>query len=142
MALLDYQAALGGVTIGEGTSYHVGFGGIQGLGNPAAKTADFDVDLADGAFGGPDFLGVRTILIPIEISEVDDATAFTSLSTLKVAWMPTSANIALNVKLPGHDEVLWNGRPRELEADLGDVHDGVIHCIAHFEALDPTAQDA
>lgn len=138
--LTDYQASLNGVTIGDGTDYLWGVANIDGLGNPQAKTADVPLDQQDGAFGSPDYLDVRTLLLHLEIVQATDADAWDALETLKEAWLPATADVDLYVQLPGVGQVFYTGRPRSLEADCALARQGCITVIAQFDALDPTPQ--
>lgn len=137
---IDFQASLLGLLMGDGTDYIWGEAGIQGLGNPAAKTEDVELDFADGSVGSPEYRGLRTILFHLVIAptSADPGDAFDLLTTLKDAWSPVSADIPLYIQLPGSFGLRYfNGRPRELEEDLTALRRGAITAIGTFVALDP-----
>jgi hypothetical protein len=138
----DYQASISGLLMGAGTAYEFGTAGISGLGNPKAKTADVPLDMADGAFGAPDYLDVRTLLLHLEIMEADAGAAFDALATLATAWRPTTADIDLHIQLPGWGHIYYVGRPRSLDDDCTLVRSGLITAIGEFVALDPIAHAA
>lgn len=137
---IDFQASLLGLLMGDQTDYEWGDAGIQGLGNPAAKTEDVDLDFADGSVGSPEYRGPRTILCHLLIAPTsgDPGDAFDLFGELKVAWTPVSTDIPLYIQLPGSFGLrFYNGRPRELEEDLTYLRQGVITAVGTFVALDP-----
>lgn len=138
----NYQASIRGVLMGVGTDYIFTKPGISGLGNPRSKTADVQLDGQDGAYASPEYMDVRTILIPLVISETTDTAAWNALKALKIAWMPSTSDLELHVQLPGWGHIYYLGRPRSLDDDCELVHDGVVTCIAEFLATDPHAHDA
>lgn len=135
----DYQVELRGLLMGVGTIYQIGEEGIDGLGNPKAKTADADLDGQHGAFGSPDYMDVRVILIPLTILEDSAADAFNALKLLSIAWEPVVEDVQLHLQLPGWGHIYFLGRPRSLDADTRYVKAGEVACIAEFHALDPEA---
>lgn len=136
----DYQASLRGLLMGAGTPYLFGVGGIDGLGNPSAKTADVQLDGRNGEYASPDYLDVRPLLLHLEIVKDTDEDAFTALELLNAAWLPSTSNINLHIQLPGIGHVYYIGRPRSLEADCTEAPSGHISCIGEFVAMFPTAQ--
>jgi hypothetical protein len=134
---IDYTASLLGLLMGDGTAYEWGLAGIDGLGTPAAKTEDVALDFQDGSVGSPEYRDIRTILFHLEIVQDTAEDAFTALTELKAAWLPVTADVPLHIQLPGFGHKVFNGRPREVDADLTDLRQGHISCICTFIALDP-----
>lgn len=138
----DYQASIDGFLMGTGTAYVFGTGGIDGLGNPPAKTADVPLDGTDGIYASPDYMDARTLLMHLEILEDTDAEAFDALKLLKIAWFPVTADVELHIQLPGWGHIYYIGRPRALDDHCEDAPNGRIWCEAEFLATDPHAHDA
>lgn len=141
----DYQAELNGVLMGAGTNYDFGPAGISGLlGIPKAKTADVDFDHKDGSRPSPDFMGVRTVLLHLNVEGIDPEDAFANFALLAIAWEPQgdSALVELHVQLPGIGHVYLNGRPSSLEEDVAAMKSGHLTAIGEFRALDPRRHTA
>lgn len=137
---IDFQASLLGLVMGDQTDYQWGQAGIQGLGNPTAKTEDVELDFADGSVGSPEYRGPRTLLLHIVIAPTseDPGDALDLFGELKVAWTPVTSDIPLYIQLPGSFGLrYYNGRPRELDDDLSALRRGVITAVGTFVALDP-----
>lgn len=137
--MTDFTVVLNGLTMGAGTAYQIGENGIDGLGTPPAKTADVDLDGQNGAFGSPDFMGVRVILIPFVISEINPADAWDELALLAGVWLPVTADTQLDIIVPGTGTISYMGRPRSLEANTQYGVSGTITAIGEFHALNPVA---
>lgn len=137
--MTDYALDLAGFAMGAGTDYIVGETGIDGLGNPKAKTQDVPLDGQNGSYGGPDFLDVRVLLVPLVISFATDVDAWNALAALNTAWLPVTADVALAITLPGVGTWTFTGRPRSVEANVQYAYQGVITTICEFDALDPVA---
>lgn len=133
----DWQASISGLLMGASTPYQFAPALIDGLGNPKAKAQDVALDFQDGSVGSPDYRDVRVLLVHLEILEDTPDAAFAALTTLKDAWLPVEDDIQFHVQLPGFGHRYFNGRPRELEADLSNLRSGRITCIGTFVALDP-----
>ena len=132
----DWQAELGGVTIGAGTDYDLE-GPITGLGVPAPRTSDLDRGDQPGVFGGRDVPKVRTIGIAVAINGDDPAGAWDLVDALCAAWATTSTDTTLDIRLPGMGTVRWTGRPRGVDLDLELLPYGSARARLVFDALDP-----
>lgn len=126
---------------GETTDFQILPTGIRGLGIGSVKTADVQLDHADGAYGSPDYQGVRIITIPYTIGGGTPADAMDNLTLLLVAWAPSTSDIELHLQLPGWGHVYVTGRPRGVDEDLIHLKSGEIGALATFHALDPTIND-
>jgi hypothetical protein len=135
----DWQVVLQGLTMGAGTNYEIGPAGISGLGVPKTKTADVDLDSQHGAYGSPDYLSVRVLLIPITVSGDNAADAFDNLELLNTAWGPVQADVEITITLPGWGTFSYMGRPRGLDVDPEFAKSGEFSAIGEFHALDPVA---
>lgn len=134
----DWQFELYAVLYGRGTDVLIDDPGVDGLGSPDAKTQDVDLDNADGVFGGPDYLQLRVVTIPVLIAVPSDpAAAMTDLADLRDAWAPVTDDIPLAIQLPG-GKFIVNGRPRSLKPDLTEMSSGMIRALLRFDCPDPT----
>lgn len=133
----EWQVVLQGLTMGAGTDYEIGPAGISGLGVPKAKTADVELDGQDGAFGSPDYMGVRVLLIPVEIGGSSAGDVFDNLEILNTAWEPVEDDVEITITLPGWGTFSYMGKPRGMDADPALARSGVIMGIGEFHALDP-----
>lgn len=138
----DYQASVAGLLMGTDTPYHFGTAGIQGLGNPKAKTGDVELDFQDGSVGSPEYRDIRTFILHLEIVEDTAEAAYDLFGLLQAAWLPVADDIEFHLQLPGLGHYVWMGRPRELEPDITGLPLGHISCIATFVALDPQGAPA
>ena len=164
----DYQLELRSMLMGDNTMYTIdrSRGAIKGLGMPPAKTADTELDHADGSYGGEDYTGPRVITVALLIKGSEnsgtwndaDSTwngsggtwdttggsgtspggALNGLSALNDAWAASTTDIPLYLRLPGWGKFHVNGRPRGLDEDLSLLTFGLIVVMATFVALDPT----
>lgn len=136
---MSYTVVLQGVTMGDGTICVIGEAGISGLGVPTAKSQDVDLPGRDGAYGNPDYMGPRVILVPLNVSLADDTAAWTALDTLNAAWAPVTADVQIDFNLGTFGTVSYMGRPRGLDPNTQFVMDGVLSLIGEFHALNPVA---
>jgi len=134
----DYQVELGGVLIGgAGGMSSIAPPGIVGLGKPTPKSADVPLQLADGAYGAPDWADVRTVTVPILIDGTTAAAAWNAFATISAAWGPSTVDVQLYLRLPGLGRVYLVGRPRGLAEDLSLLPEGIVNCLGTFVALKP-----
>lgn len=138
MTLLEWQAELGGVTVGAGTDY-IFDGPITGLGVPAPRTSDLELPTG-GTLGGRDLKARRTIGLPVSIVGTDPADVMDSADVLCAAWAPTSTDTYLDIRLPGTGTVRYTGRPRGVDLDLTDLHAGSARARLLFDALNPDGE--
>lgn len=136
----DWQAEVGGVTVGAGTDYPL-TGPITGLGNPAPRTSDGERGNEPGDVGGFDVPARRVLTVPLGVNGPDAATGWALYEALKSAWATSPVDVALDLRLPGFTSVArrFYGRPRGLDSDLALLRHGWIDVLATFEALDPFA---
>lgn len=134
-----------GVEIGEcGSDFVLSAPGITGLGIPDVKSASEASRLdTHGTVSGPDYLGNRTLGIPINIfRRGDPEEAMREFRRLRTAWRPGLVDEILSVTIPGcgpSDNTLryW-GRPRAgMDVDMATHHLGNLNAFATFVALDP-----
>jgi len=138
MALSEWQAELGGVTVGYDTDY-VFDGPITGLGVPAPRTSDLELPTG-GVLGGRDLKAHRTIGLAVSIVGTDAADVMDSADALCAAWAPTSTDTYLDICLPGTGTVRYTGRPRGVDLDLTDLFTGAARARLVFDALDPDGE--
>lgn len=139
LVVADWQVELRATLMGATTIYRLAMGGgFGGLGVPGAKTTDLDLTDRDGAYGGRDRSGVRTITVPLVIRTAVAATALVGLEQMNTTWAPSTIDIPLYGRLPGWGRFSVNGRPRGLDVDLKDMQFGIVRCLATFVALTPT----
>lgn len=136
MALTDWQAQLGGVTVGDGTDYILD-GPITGLGVPAPRTSDLERADTAGVFGGRDIPKTRLIGIAVSVAADSPAVAWELVDVLCAAWAPTSTDTTLDIRLPGMGTRRWTGRPRGVDLDLDLLPQGAARARLTFEALNP-----
>lgn len=136
----DYQVEWDATLHGRGTPYGIGKPGITGLGVPATKTTDVNLDGAPGAYGGRDYPGVRVITIPFHI-EAEPAAAGIHFRNLATLWVPTPDDRELHIRLPGFGHIKVSGRPRGFFDDLSLMSIGIIEAFATFWCGDPTITD-
>lgn len=136
----DWQAELGGVTIGAGTAYEFS-GPMTGFGLPAPRTADLERGLSPGDVGGQDVDARRIITVQLSVDAPDAtaASAWALFDTLKAAWASSPTDVAFDVRLPGFAAAnrRWYGRPRGVDSDLTLLRLGHLDLLCSFEALDP-----
>lgn len=134
----DYQLELRATLMGDGTNYPLRSDRtIDGLGVPNAKTADVELDQADGSYGSPDYLGVRVLLIPF-VFEGTPSQVGGWIKDMHTVWAPSTTDIPLYMQLPGFGKFHVNGRPRGFDADIQRIQFGIATAEATFVALDPT----
>jgi hypothetical protein len=135
---LDYQLELRGVLMGVTTVSLIGKPGIKGLGLPPVKSADVDLEGADGAYATKDYRGPRVVTIPLDVVETSPAAAMNTLATLATVFAPSLVDIPLYIRLPGWGKFHVNGRPRGLDEDLVDLKSSTMHILATFLCPNPT----
>lgn len=135
----DYQAELGGVTIGAGTVYPL-TGPIGGLGVPRPRTYDTPRGSAAGDAAGPDVADKRVITLPVAILGDDPADCWDLVDTLCAAWAPSPTDVSLDIALPGGTVIRYTGRPRGVTLNLAYLARSTAEALLTFEALDPDAE--
>jgi len=135
---VDYQWQLGSTLMGAGTTFLPAPPGVKGLGVPAPKTADVDLEGAPGSYAANDQPASRLLTLPMTITASTDALALTALATLSAAWAPSTTDVDLTIRLPGMGQFHVTGRPRGLTDDLTDVKSGIVRVLASFFCPDPT----
>ena len=139
LVVADYMGELRATAFGDGTNYGFDWKNIDGLGVPAAKTADVELDQADGSYGSPDYLGVRTLLIPFRFDTGTPSAVGGYAKTFQTTvWVPSTTDIPLYLQLPGFGKFYVNGRPRGFDIDINQIGFGIITAEATFVCLDPT----
>lgn len=129
-----YTGAVGGVTFGIDQDA-MWESAPAGLGVPIPDTSDVGLPV-HGSSGGVDRVRVRSIKIPLLISETTDALALTALETLKDAWI-IDTDTTLDLRLSDAQRTYY-GRCRGLDLSHEHLWQGTIEGIlAHFDCLDP-----
>jgi hypothetical protein len=129
-----------GLTFGVGTNIEVS--AIAGLGDVAAvRNSDQVRPNAYGMVGGYDYLGVRSIVMTLEVTPDSSGSLSLALDEVKEAFAPTTdpANIKpFLFKLPGQDRRLINARARKLSAPIDLGYTGGIAIVnVQLDAIDP-----
>ena len=140
LVVADWTLELRTTLMGDGTNYALGPAeqvNIGGLGVPAPKTADVDLYHEDGAYGSPDYMGVRIIDVPFLLLGTP-AQVGGWVKDLHTVWAPSTTDIPLYMQLPGFGKFYVNGRPRGFDADLTNLQFGQVKGVGYFTALDPT----
>lgn len=137
MPLSESQGLLQSVTFGKDTNYHFSPAHVSGIGVPVPKTQDVNLDHGDGGYAGTDRKGIRSIIIPFTIIGTSPSNCMDNFETLAAAWEPVSADVTLELYLPGKHFTVA-GRPRGLTDDLARLKSSVITGIGLFVALNPT----
>lgn len=139
--LEDGQHQLGSVLIGKGTT--VPIAAIEGLGQPALRTADVEPAGSDGLWLGADYYSGRTLQIDAAIKAPGDPQAvLDTLAALQAdADNPAvrgsgGATMDLRLKFPGRDTRVLRGRLRKLEPDLTKYLHGWAPLDIEFQAAD------
>lgn len=128
----DWQFQLGGLLIGDCCT--VCLVGVDGLGEPAPKTRDVDLDMSNGVVFGPDFTSSRAVALNVVAKADDDAVGTATRSsqallrarTVWAAWVPSSANQVLYGRLPGWGAFSLTGRPRGASLDMSKAYLGAV----------------
>lgn len=140
LVVADNQVELRVTLMGDTTNYGMGPLGkahVTGLGVPQAKVADVELWHEDGAYGSPDYVGVRIITVPFLLVGTA-AQAGGWAKDLNTAWAPSTSDIPLYMQLPGYGKLYVNGRPRGFDADLTNLQFGIVEGTGYFTALDPS----
>lgn len=98
--LQDYQVEYNGFLMGPGTAYDLP-PGCDFYDMAAVKTMDQARVWADGAWSGPDFGGVLTPSLPMNVHATASLALTDALSALRGVLGPQSSALPLWVKLPG-----------------------------------------
>jgi len=136
----DYQAEIRGVTIGAGTDYPTITKPWDGVADLAGvRATETKLPVRDGVRSGQELYSSKLLTFQLLVAGSSPADAQTLLSTLKTAWLRSSTDVPLDLRLPGMTETTlrYYGRPRDLQADLRFLEQGSIEVIAHFLATDP-----
>lgn len=147
----ERNVTLRGLELGDQTYYAFAAQWIDGLGIPAARTADQQRGALAGDVGGDDVPQKRVITISVGLQGNDlaadaaDGTtrqeaAFQLFDDLKTAWAPSQVNIPLLVQISTYWTRTYMGRPRGVDEDMSRSCDGVIRCLLTFEALEVYAE--
>lgn len=133
----EWTGKIQSVMFGTGTVYRIDESNVVGVGVPAPKTNDVDLAHGNGAYANTDRKAARVITIPFVVLDASPSATMDSFETLAAAWEPVSADVTLELYLPGK-HFLVAGRPRGLVDDLRHLKASRIDCIGTFVALDPT----
>lgn len=134
----DWQVQVNGLVFGTGTPYKLLK--VDGLGLPPPKTSDADRAAAHGSFGGQDFSTPRDIIFTIGVQpRAGDPTLAALLNSLRNAFSPSSADVALAMKLKDEVAAVFVGRTRRCETpyDILAANGKYLEAMAQFTALDP-----
>lgn len=132
----DHQFELRGTLHGTGTTFDNDRGGWTGLGLPAWKTQDVELDGDDGSFLGRDYYASRILTFPVTWHGTQ-AEVMESLLDLTDAWSRSSSDLELWMRLPGWGLFYVTGRPRGLQEDLSRLASGEGAALLTFVAGDP-----
>lgn len=136
--MIGWTAALGGLTIGDGTPY--GFTRVDGLLRPATRRVREERGDRHGSVAARDALEDRQLSFGLRVKGATPAATWTLMEALLEAWQPVAADTALDVlaaDLAGGSRRFF-GRPGPVEDDgLVNLRFGLIDCLATFDALDP-----
>jgi hypothetical protein len=140
---VDWQAEIGGLVMGAGTSYIL-TGPITGLGTPPPRTADQERGNEPGDVAGADIASRRVLTVPVGVDGSDAADAWELYDDLKVAWQSSVVDVTFDLRLPGFDSVdrRYYGRARGIDDNLDLLRLGYIDALCTFEALDPHSYDS
>ena len=133
----DYHLELRGLLHGPGTRYSWD-GPWVGLGLPATKSQDVELDQANGSYPGRDYLTSRLLTFPVAFGGSSPADVMLDLLELTEAWSPSLVDLELHGQLPGWGHFHVVGRPRGLIEDLSNLKSGEGRAMATFVAHDPT----
>lgn len=132
-----YHLELRGKLHGPSTPIHWGTSGWAGLGHNV-KSQDVDLDQADGAVAGRDYLTSKVLTFPAEFGGTGPANVMLELGELLEAWKPSVVDLELHAWLPGWEHFYVVGRPRGLTEDLSAMPKGEGRALLTFVAADPT----
>ena len=138
LVVADFTWEIRTTLFGVGTNYQVSLHNIDGLGVPQTKTADVELDQANGSYGSPDYQGVRVIIFPLIFKGTASAVGGYAKTWQTTLWTPASADEPLYGQLPGFGKFHVNGRPRGIDFDITRIKSGLITAEATFVCLDPT----
>lgn len=136
----DFQGNIGTFTFGAGTVWRWRASGFQGLGHPPFRTGHMPRGLqVPGSATGQNVLNERMVTLPFMVTGSSTGAVQTNFQTLKNAWQPQSADVALDLRMPGMPETTMRlyGRPMGITGEKVDVSGRWIECIAQFFAADP-----
>ena len=140
--MIGWTVTVGGLTLGDGTSY--GITRMNGLTRAGIRAARAERGDRDGEVGGVDVLTRRMISMGLRLRGASQASVWSLLTDLNTAWPPASTDTTLDVaaaELTGGRR--FYGRPGSIEDDgMANLRFGQIDCFATFEALDPLGYGA
>lgn len=138
LVVADWTYEIRTTLFGDGTNYKVDDANIDGLGVAPVRTADVDLEQADGAYGSPDWYGPRVILIPLIFNGSASDVGGWLKTWQTTIWVKSTTDIPLYMQLPGYGKFYVNGRPRGFDPDVRFLKFGLVTAEATFVALDPT----
>lgn len=98
--LVDYQVEFNGFLMGPGTAYELP-PGCDFFDMAAVKTMDQARVWADGSWSGPDYGGVLTPTMPVNVHATASMALSDALTAVRNTFAPQTATAPLWVKLPG-----------------------------------------
>lgn len=136
----DGQFQIGDVLIGTDLIRLVS---VDGLGTPAPKTRDVDLDLSDGVVFGADLQASRSVALTVDAvsspAAADrQADAMTRARGVLAVWPVSSATTTLYGRMPGWGKIAFSGRTRGADVDLSDLLAGLVHLHLVFICPDST----
>lgn len=146
MALADLELQIGELVLGSvGGNFIVHR--VEGLGTPDWRTSDVERPQDHGSFYGSDYLDVRMVGVFLTIRGDTPAETAANLDVFKREWFVDSrtnsqATKELRFKLPGHEERVLIGRPRQVEVDTSRLLGHRVSVAAQFVAADPRQYSA
>lgn len=128
----DWQFQIGNFLIGDCVVSCVV--SVEGLGDPAPKSRDIDLDMSPGVVLGPDLASPRVLTLNI-VTKADDSQQDTALrasqaiaraQSVWAAWVASSSDKTLYGRLPGLGSFNVIGRTRGATMDISKAYLGVV----------------
>lgn len=138
LVVADFQFELRGVLFGPGTPFKMRRNSWEGMGLPAVKSQDVDLNHHHGSVGGRDFYAPRRLTWALMVRESSQSAAITKANDAMVAFAVSSTDLPLYGQLPGWGRFRVTGRPRGCVMNLSRIALGRVELFATFDALDPT----
>lgn len=140
MPLSDYQFSLRSVVLGDGgaSGWEIDYERANvwtPLGVRTTKTADVELNHANGSYGSPDYTGPLVFTYPLIKQDTPSNLGAAVKTLLETTWAPASADITLTAKVPGISEFTVSGRPRDPEVDLANLQFGHVLALVTFIGL-------